>query len=63
MNVQAERYLKQMFGEKATFRKGQMEAIELALQNRKVLLVQQTGWGKRSNNTNKSTSVFGPEPD
>jgi superfamily II DNA helicase RecQ len=48
MNIQAERYLKQMFGDKAIFRKGQKEAIELAMQYRKVILVQQTGWGKVS---------------
>ncbi|MDD3894263.1 MAG: RecQ family ATP-dependent DNA helicase [Syntrophomonadaceae bacterium] len=46
MSVHAERYLKQMFGDEANFRKGQREAIGLALQNKKVLIVQQTGWGK-----------------
>lgn len=39
-------YIKQMFGQQATFREGQWEAINLALQNRKALIVQQTGWGK-----------------
>lgn len=39
-------YLRQMFGTQATFREGQWEAIEFALQNKKALIVQQTGWGK-----------------
>lgn len=39
-------YIKQMFGQQATFREGQWEAINLTLQNRKALIVQQTGWGK-----------------
>ncbi len=40
------KYLKLMFGENASFRKGQREAIEFALNNKKTLIVQQTGWGK-----------------
>ncbi|HHV03744.1 MAG TPA: DEAD/DEAH box helicase [Bacteroidales bacterium] len=39
-------YLRQMFGTQATFREGQWEAIEFVLQNKKALIVQQTGWGK-----------------
>ena len=39
-------YLKQTIGESAEFRCGQWEAIELALRNKRVLVVQQTGWGK-----------------
>jgi ATP-dependent DNA helicase RecQ len=40
------KYLKQMFGEQASFREGQKEAIELAIHNKKSLIIQQTGWGK-----------------
>lgn len=39
-------YLKQTIGENAEFRSGQWEAIELALCNKRALVVQQTGWGK-----------------
>lgn len=46
MYADAEKYLKQMFGPQATFRQGQWEAINLALHNKKTLIVQQTGWGK-----------------
>ncbi|MBS3938664.1 MAG: RecQ family ATP-dependent DNA helicase [Peptococcaceae bacterium] len=46
MYKEATKYLKQMFGEGAEFRSGQWEAIDLALHNRKALIVQQTGWGK-----------------
>jgi ATP-dependent DNA helicase RecQ len=46
MYSRAVKYLKYMFGEEAEFRKGQFEAIELALKNKKALVVQQTGWGK-----------------
>lgn len=42
----AVKYLKQMFGKQASFRGGQWEAIELALNNKKALIIQQTGWGK-----------------
>lgn len=42
----AEKYLKQMLGEQSSFRLGQWEAIEYSLQNKKALIVQQTGWGK-----------------
>lgn len=40
------KYLKQMFGVEATFRDGQWESIHLAINNKKALIVQQTGWGK-----------------
>lgn len=46
MYDEALRYLKQMFGNEARFREGQWEAIQYALHNKKVLIVQQTGWGK-----------------
>jgi ATP-dependent DNA helicase RecQ len=46
MYNEALKYLKQMFGKRASFREGQWEAIELALHNKKALIVQQTGWGK-----------------
>lgn len=46
MNDKALEYLKQMFGENASFRDGQREAIDLALNNKKALILQQTGWGK-----------------
>ncbi len=39
-------YLKQAIGDNAEFRGGQWEAIELALTNKRALIVQQTGWGK-----------------
>ena len=46
MYNEAAKYLKRMFGEGAEFRTGQWEAIDLALHNKKALIVQQTGWGK-----------------
>lgn len=46
MYNEAEKHLKSMLGSQAKFRDGQWEAIQLALQNRKALIVQQTGWGK-----------------
>lgn len=38
--------LKLMFGDSAEFRSGQWESIESIMQYKKVLVVQQTGWGK-----------------
>jgi ATP-dependent DNA helicase RecQ len=35
-----------VFGEGATFRDGQKEAVEAILNNKRVLVVQRTGWGK-----------------
>lgn len=46
MYDEALKYLKQMFGNQASFRDGQWEAIQYALHNKKALIVQQTGWGK-----------------
>lgn len=42
----AEKLLKQMIGESATFHNGQYEAIAAALNNKRILVVQKTGWGK-----------------
>src|SRR6267378_7266004 len=43
----AEALLRQMLGEGKSFRDGQWEAIEaVALRNRRVMVVQRTGWGK-----------------
>ena len=42
----AETILKRMYGEEATFREGQFEAIEATMNNRRSLIVQKTGWGK-----------------
>lgn len=36
----------QSFGEDAHFREGQLEAIKVALQGKRALIVQRTGWGK-----------------
>ena len=47
MYNEAAKYLSQMLGEGAEFRSGQWEAIDLALHNKKALIVQQTGWGDR----------------
>jgi ATP-dependent DNA helicase RecQ len=41
------KYLKQMFGGAAEFRDGQWEAIQLTINNKKALIVQQTGWGEK----------------
>lgn len=38
--------LNDIYGENATFREGQYEAIEKALTNKRTLIVQKTGWGK-----------------
>ncbi len=40
------KYLRKMFGNNAAFRTGQEEAINMALKNKRVLIVQKTGWGK-----------------
>ena len=45
--AQARVFLRQMLGDAADFRAGQWEAIDLAAnQRRRVLVVQRTGWGK-----------------
>ena len=38
--------LKNIYGEKATFRDGQYEAIEATMTHKRTLVVQRTGWGK-----------------
>lgn len=38
--------LKNMFGEEAVFRAGQLEAIKKVVNSERVLVVEQTGWGK-----------------
>ena len=38
--------LREIYGDAAEFREGQLEAIIDAVQHRKVLIVQKTGWGK-----------------
>ena len=38
--------LKSMFGKDAEFRDGQLDAIIAAVDGKRVLVVQQTGWGK-----------------
>ena len=38
--------LKQSYGNDAAFREGQLEAIQAVLENKRLLVVQKTGWGK-----------------
>lgn len=38
--------IRELYGESATFRDGQYEAIEATLLNNRTLVVQKTGWGK-----------------
>lgn len=38
--------IKSLYGEKASFRDGQYEAIEATMTNKRTLVVQKTGWGK-----------------
>ncbi len=38
--------LKTAYGPHATFRDGQWEAIQSVLENKRTMVVQQTGWGK-----------------
>lgn len=42
----AREHLQSVFGEDAQFREGQLEAIKVALQGKRALIVQRTGWGK-----------------
>ncbi len=44
--VEAQKLLRSMLGDDATFRPGQWEAIEALLRRERVLVVQRTGWGK-----------------
>lgn len=46
MYDEALKYLKQMFGDDAAFRPDQYEAIEKILNEKRLLVVQKTGWGK-----------------
>lgn len=41
-----EKLLKKMIGPSAEFNDGQWEAIENALNNKRTLVIQKTGWGK-----------------
>jgi len=44
--VEAQKILQRAYGESASFRNGQLEAIEAVFKNRRILIVQKTGWGK-----------------
>ena len=46
MKQYAEKLLKQMIGKDAEFRDGQWEAIENAVNNKRSLIIEKTGWGK-----------------
>lgn len=47
MKEYAEKLLKQMLGDSnAKFHEGQWEAIENALNNKRTLVIEKTGWGK-----------------
>jgi ATP-dependent DNA helicase RecQ len=46
MKKYGEKLLKQMIGASAEFHDGQWEAIENALNNKRTLVIQKTGWGK-----------------
>lgn len=46
MKKYGEKLLKQMIGPSAEFHDGQWEAIENALNNKRTLVIQKTGWGK-----------------
>ena len=46
MKQYAEKLLKQMIGNNAEFHDGQWEAIENALNNKRTLIIEKTGWGK-----------------
>lgn len=44
--ARASAIIKMIYGENATFRPGQYEAIERTLKEKRLLVVQKTGWGK-----------------
>lgn len=44
--TQAHQIIKNLYGENASFREGQYEAIEATLTHHRTLVVQKTGWGK-----------------
>lgn len=46
MKKYGEKLLKQMIGPRAEFHDGQWESIENALNNKRTLVIQKTGWGK-----------------
>ena len=46
MKQYAEKLLKKMIGNNAEFHDGQWEAIENALNNKRTLIIEKTGWGK-----------------
>lgn len=46
LKKRADELLKSIYGESASFRNGQYEAIEAALTHNRTLIVQKTGWGK-----------------
>lgn len=46
MKQYAEELLKKMIGKDAEFRDGQWEAIENAVNNKRALIIEKTGWGK-----------------
>lgn len=46
INAEALQVIQQLYGENASFREGQYEAIEATLTHRRTLVVQKTGWGK-----------------
>ena len=43
---QAENLLKKYYGDHAKFKQGQLEAILSVLEQKRILVVQKTGWGK-----------------
>lgn len=47
IRAKAEQSLHEFIGEDKQFRPGQYEAIEATLTNKRTLVVQRTGWGKR----------------
>jgi len=44
--TEALKILQDAYGKSASFRNGQLEAIEAVFKNRRILIVQKTGWGK-----------------
>ena len=46
IRTKAEQALHEFIGEGTDFRPGQYEAIEATLTNKRILVVQRTGWGK-----------------
>lgn len=46
IHAEALQVIQQLYGENASFREGQYEAIEATLTHRRTLVIQKTGWGK-----------------